>query len=112
MSSRSWQLRIQDILERIDSITELVSGLSLADLKQDRILAKAILYDLLVIGEASAKVEIAIQSKYQQIPWREIADVRNKIIHEYFRVSLEIAWDTIENDLPILQKQLQELLEN
>ncbi|MEA5616249.1 DUF86 domain-containing protein [Cronbergia sp. UHCC 0137] len=111
MSSRSWQLRVQDILERIDAISELVIKVSFEDVQNNVPLAKAILFDLLVIGEASANIDELIRQKYPEIPWRDIISMRNLVIHEYFRVSLEILWDTVKNDLPTLKQQLQNLLE-
>jgi uncharacterized protein with HEPN domain len=112
MSSRNWQLRVQDIIQRIDSVTESVSNLDFEDVQNNEILAKSILFDLLVIGEASANIDEAIRLKYPEIPWRAIISMRNRVVHQYFRISLEILWDTVKNDLPILQRQLQSLLEN
>jgi uncharacterized protein with HEPN domain len=112
MSSRSWQLRVQDMLERIESISQLVNHLSFEDVQNNPILAKAILFDLLVIGEASANIDEAIIVKYSEINWGDIIGMRNIVIHQYFRISLEILWDTIKNDLPTLKQQLQNLLES
>lgn len=112
MSSRSWQLRVQDMLERIESIFQLVDNISFEDIQNNSILTKAILFDLLVIGEAAANIDQAIIHKYPEINWRDVIGMRNLMIHQYFRINLEILWDTVKNDLPTLKQQLQSLLEN
>ncbi len=112
MSSRKWNLRVQDILERIEAISQSVNNLSFEDLQNNENLTKAVLFDLLVIGEAAANIEENIRLQYSDIPWRDIINMRNRVIHEYFHISLEILWDTVKNDLPILRQNLQILLEN
>jgi uncharacterized protein with HEPN domain len=103
---------VQDILERIDSIFLSVNNLSFEDLQNNENLTKAVLFDLLIIGEAAANIEDNIRLQYSEIPWRDIINMRNRVIHEYFRISLEILWDTVKNDLPILRQKLQILLKN
>jgi len=86
MSSRSWQMRIQDILNAIAGIEQRTAGKTLEELQQDETLSKAILYDFMVIGEAARNVPAEIQSCYSKIPWRLMSDMRNIVAHEYFRL--------------------------
>ncbi len=111
MSSRTWQLRVQDILTAIAEIQQYTANLTFEDFASDRLLIKAILYDYLVIGEASSNIPVAIQALAPEIPWRQMADMRNVMAHEYFQVNLAIIWDSIQTDLPGLELQLQALLE-
>jgi len=110
MSSRSWQIRIQDILNAIAGIEQRTSGKTLAELQQDETLSKAILYDFMVIGEAARNVPAEIQSRYSKIPWCLMSDMRNIVAHEYFQIDIETLWETTQQDLPLLIPQLQALL--
>ena len=111
MPSRDWRLRIQDILQSITEILQRTEGMKFEDFMADRTIIKAVLYDLGIIGEAARNIPADIQSRYSQIPWRLMGDMRNVIFHEYFQVELEIVWLAIQNNLPSLALQRQHLLE-
>ena len=111
MPSRDWQFRIQDILQSIAAIERRTAGMRFEVFKSDETIAKAVLYDFVIIGEATRNIPMEIQSRYPQIPWRLMAGMRNVMAHEYFQVNLERVWETINNDLPSLVPQLQDLLE-
>ncbi|MCP2728578.1 DUF86 domain-containing protein [Symplocastrum sp. BBK-W-15] len=72
---------------------------------------KAVLYDFIIIGEATRNVPKEIQSRYPLIPWRLMGGMRNVATHEYFQVNLIRIWATIQEDLPSLVPRLQEVLE-
>jgi uncharacterized protein with HEPN domain len=112
MPSRNWRLRLQDIVESIDEILQRTAGMEFEDFTTNRTIVKAVLYDLGIIGEAARNIPSAIQLRYPQIPWRLMGDMRNVIFHEYFQVELKIVWRTIQNNLPLLSSQLQEVLES
>ena len=112
MPSRNWRLRLQDISESIDEILELTAGIEFEDFTTNRIIVKDVLYDLGIIGEAARNIPSNVQSRYPQIPWRLLGDMRNVIFHEYFQVELKIVWIAIQNNLPLLSLQLQEVLES
>ena len=61
--------------------------------------------------EAVKKLPVEIKSKYPEIPWREIAGMRDKMAHEYFGVDLKIVWQTIEEDLPSFQSSIKKLID-
>ena len=82
------------------------------DFMANRTIVKAVLYDLGIIGEAARNIPSDIQSRYPKIPWRLMGDRRNVIFHEYFQMELKIVWRTIQNNLPLLGLQLQEVLES
>jgi uncharacterized protein with HEPN domain len=110
--SRDWQLRIQDILQSIAEILQRTEGMEFEDFMANRTIIKAVLYDFGIIGEAARNIPPEIQSRYPQIPWRLMGDMRNIIFHEYFQVELEIIWRAIKNNLPLLVLQLQEVIES
>ncbi len=100
MSSRSAKERIQDMLQSIDSIEKRTSNMSFAEFSCHETVAKAVLYDLIIIGEAAMNVPTKIQALAPELPWRLMSDMRNIMAHEYFQVNLKITWSTVKNDLP------------
>ena len=110
MPSRDWQIRITDILQAIEEIVELTRGVTDVEFAQDIRTVKAVLYNFAVIGEAARHVPEAVKAQWPQVPWREMSDMRNVVIHEYFGVDLEILWETIHQELPPLLPRLQEML--
>jgi uncharacterized protein with HEPN domain len=109
MSSRSAKERIQDILNAIDSIQRRTTGMSFDQFSQDETIVKAVLYDLIVIGEAAINVPVDVQALAPELPWRLMSDMRNIMAHEYFQVNLRITWSTIQNNLSPLIHPLQQL---
>lgn len=97
--------RLQDILDAIDAIAEYaVSSYEefLADVKtQD-----AILYNLIIIGEAANQVTDDFQDQYHLVPWASMIGTRNIIVHGYDQVKLQIVWDIMQRDLKALKKEI------
>jgi uncharacterized protein with HEPN domain len=109
MPSRDWVFRIEDILEAIDDIIRLTGGLTYEDLCANTTTQKAILYNMAVIGEAARRIPNDITMRYPEVPWREMRDMRNVVIHEYFGVDLQIIWETIQHDFPPLVPLLRKI---
>ena len=84
MPARDWKFRIEDILEAIDDIALLTRGMTYEELCIDNRTIKAVLYSMAVIGEAARHVPSDIKSLHPEAPWREMGDMRNVVIHEYF----------------------------
>ena len=111
MPSREWPLRVQDILDAITRIQRSTVGMSFEDFRGiEEIILQGILYNFIIIGEASVNVDDGIKSRYPQIPWRLMGDMRNVMAHEYFQVNQRLVWNTIQNHLPPLVPLLEELL--
>lgn len=111
MPSRKLRQRIQDILEMSLEIEDFTKSMTFIDFQNDRRTIKAVLYNLAIIGEAAGSLLPEIEILYPEIPWIDIRGIRNIVVHEYFRVNLEIIWKTIQTDLPPLVKQLREVME-
>lgn len=111
MSSRDWKLRVQDILSAIAGVQRRTANITFAEFQQNETVVKAVLYDFLIIGEATRNIPTEIQTGYDDIPWRFMHGMRNVVAHEYFQIGLEVIWKTLQEDLPLLVPQLQELLE-
>jgi uncharacterized protein with HEPN domain len=102
-------LYLRHILEAIDRIrTYTTAGHDLfrGDLKtQD-----AVVRNLQIIGEASKKVSAKTRAAQPDVPWREMMGMRDRIVHDYFGVSLDIVWDVVQNHLPPLREKIVRLL--
>ncbi|NEZ56264.1 HepT-like ribonuclease domain-containing protein [Adonisia turfae] len=112
MSSRTWKLRVRDILIAIESIRQRTSGLTYEAFSKNETLVDSILYKYVVIGEAARQIPEEIQDRAPDVPWRLMNDIRNVIAHEYFQVRLDIVWQGIHEELPLLVEPLQRLLES
>jgi len=111
MSKREWKLFVEDILESVEKIEEYVKDMTLDDFKQDRKTTDAVVRNFEIIGEASRYIPDDIKIKFQNVDWKAIVGLRNRIAHEYFGISLAIVWEIIKGELPILKEQMKEISE-
>lgn len=111
MSKRELELYLQDILDSIGKIEKYARGLSYVEFSKDEKTIDAVVRNFEVIGEAARHVPKEIVNKYPDIPWGKMSGMRNKVLHEYFGVDLEILWQTIQEDLPGLKEQIKSLLQ-
>ena len=102
---------LQDIRTSIEEAEDFVSGLSFGEFIQDKKTINAVVRSLEVMGEAAKNISEEIREKYPEIPWKLIAGMRDKLIHEYAGVDLETVWDTVKNDFAKLKPLLEKVLE-
>ena len=112
MSERHWRLFVEDILECIDKIESYIGNMDFEDFSGDSKTSDAVIRNLEIIGEASNHLPDEVREKHHHIEWRRIIGLRNRIIHEYFGVSLKIAWQIIKNEIPTLREQIRDVLED
>jgi uncharacterized protein with HEPN domain len=110
MPVRAWKFRIADIFEAVQDSLEITQGMDYATFRQDKKTLKAVLYNLALIGEAARKLPEEITARFPSIPWREMGDLRNIVIHEYFGIDAKIIWETITIELPPLVSKLKDIL--
>ena len=103
---------LNDILESVDDIHEFTRGMTYAEFAADKKTVKAVIRCLEVIGEAAKKIPAEIRASYSSLPWAEISGMRDKLIHEYFGVDIEIIWETVNSDLGSLKTVIPEILKN
>jgi len=103
-------LYIEDILTSIKKIKRYTAGMSFEDFIRDEKTIDAVIRNLEVVGEAAKNVPEEIRQKYPRIPWKEVAGMRDRLIHAYFGVDLEIVWQTIVSDLPKLESELVKII--
>lgn len=101
---------LHHIQDEIRFINQSISGMTQSTLVADEILKRAIVRSLEIIGEAVKQIPDSIRNKYSEIPWRSIAGMRDKLIHQYFGIDYDIVWDVIENHIPPLEAAIIELL--
>ncbi len=101
--------RIGHMIQFCEQLHEAADGYTEEDLEDDWIRTLAIIRLFETLGEAASKVSKARRAEHPQIPWRDVTDMRNRLIHSYDDVEYEVVIKTIENDIPPLLKQLREL---
>jgi uncharacterized protein with HEPN domain len=108
---RDWKFRIQDILDAVRAVCEYTQGMDFKSFIEDRKTVDAVVRNLIIIGEASIQVPEEICERHPEVPWYEMRGMRNFIVHEYFKASDKIIWDTVQVDLPLLPTLLENILE-
>lgn len=103
MRKRVYQDYIHDILATAQDIMEFVEGMGFEDFKNDKKTIYAVIRGIEVIAEAAKKIPKSIKDKHSAIPWKDMAGMRDKLIHEYFGVDIAVLWKTVEQDLPLLR---------
>lgn len=110
MSKHDLIIRLQDMLDHTREATTLTQGRSRGDLNTDRVLSLALVRLLEIVGEAANRVPVEVQDRYTDIPWREIIGLRNRLIHGYGAIDLDIVWRIITADLPPLIEALERVI--
>lgn len=101
---------IRHILEEIIKIENSTKNLFKEDFRKDEDIQDATARRIEIIGEAAKNVSNEFKNKNRQIPWKNMTDTRNKLIHHYFGVDLNTVWDIIKKDLPKLKADIEEIL--
>jgi uncharacterized protein with HEPN domain len=109
MKDQDFSDYIKDILISIQDVEEFTSGMRFDEFLQDKKTIKAVIRSLEVLGEASRKIPESIKARYPHVPWKRMAGMRDKLIHEYFGVDLEIVWNVVKNELPSVKVPIEEL---
>lgn len=103
-------IRLQHMLDYAREAMELIQGKERKDLDADRLLGLALVRLLEVIGEAASRVSPEYQSIYPSIPWSQIIGLRNRLIHGYDAVDMDILWEILSRDLPGLVSELESIV--
>jgi uncharacterized protein with HEPN domain len=101
---------LKHILDEIDFVLTATSGKTLADVQEDGMLQRACSRSIEIIGEAAKNVSSALKKANPRIPWKQLAAMRDKLIHQYFGINWVIVWDVIENHLPTLRGDIGALI--
>lgn len=105
------RLAITKILKYIDEIKMFINGYSHEEFENDRKTINACVFNLSQIGELAGKVSEELQDEYSNIEWRGIKALRNRIVHDYEGINLNIVWEFLTTELNELEEQLKEIID-
>ena len=110
MSKRAHIELLSDIQEAIRRIAEYTASVTYEEFLRNTQVQDAVVRNLEIIGEAVKKLDRDFKNKHQEIDWKKIAGLRDKVIHDYFGVNWDIVWDVVQHKAPELQALLERLL--
>jgi len=106
------KIRIQHMIDAAEEIKSFVTDVSEQDFIKNRMLILAVIKEIEIIGEAASKVSEITKLEYSHIPWQDIVAMRNRLIHGYFDVNVKLLWNTVKNNIPTLNYNLTEIIQN
>jgi uncharacterized protein with HEPN domain len=109
-SDRVYNDYFQDMLDACLKATDFISDKSFDEFERDEKTQYAVIRALEIIGEASKKIPQEFKDQTPEIPWRAIAGMRDKMIHDYMGVNQAVVWKTVNEDLPPLILQLRKII--
>ena len=109
--TRDIDILLGEILEAIELLQRYTEGLSYEEFIDDVEKQDSVVRRLEIIGEAVKGIPDHLRAGHPAVPWRDIAGARDILIHEYFRVDLEMAWDMVKKDLPLLEAEVKSILQ-
>lgn len=110
MPKRDPDLLIEDMLASIHKIERYIAGLNEDTFRQDEKTIDAVVRNLEILGEAARQMPPDFVVRHQAVAWRQIAGLRNRIVHDYFGLDLEIIWQVVRDDLPQLKLSLESVV--
>ncbi len=109
MSNRPIRLLIDDMLDAIGRIEQYTKDISCDNFSSDQKTIDAVVRNLEIIGEAANRLPEEFKEKHSEIEWYKIVGLRHRIVHEYFGIDIQIIWQILNNDLPVLKKDLSRI---
>ncbi|GFP35883.1 hypothetical protein HKBW3S43_01670, partial [Candidatus Hakubella thermalkaliphila] len=108
---RNHRLYVKDIFQAMESIEKFVEGMEFEDFKRDDKTLSAVIRKFEIIGEATKNLPDTIKEKYTIVPWKEMAGMRDKLIHFYFGIKHDLVWRTIKDVVPQVKPLMRKILE-
>jgi len=103
---------LRDILNACENILEYISNMGFEEFREDSKTQDAVIWNIEIIGESVKNISDRIKHKYSEIPWKYIARTRDKIIHHYFGIDIDIIWNIAAKDIPKLKKNIERIIED
>lgn len=107
---REWKLFIQDIYDAMQYIKEFVGKMTRKEFLVDEKTRSAVAFKIENIGEASKNIPKEIKTKYKDLPWTDMARMRDKITHFYFGIDYKIVWTVVKKELPMIEPAIMKVL--
>ena len=111
MRARDYSDYLQDISDAVNDIENFIDEMTYEQFVRDRKTLNAVVRSVEIIGEASKNIPLAVKEKYKSLPWKQMAGMRDKLIHAYFGVDKEILWKAITEEIPLLKKAIAKVIE-
>ncbi len=112
MKDRKDDLCLHDIAKSCTKITEYLGNVSEKAFKSNELLQDAVVRNIEIIGEASKGISPELREQNPEIEWREIMRMRDKIVHHYFKLDLDVIWQTVTEDIPQLKLKIDDILKS
>ena len=101
------EVRLRHMIEAAREAVSFIHGRVRGDLDSDRQLLLSLVKDIEIVGEAAAQISESTRSELANVPWPRIVAMRNRLVHAYFSINIDIVWKTVQEDLPTLIDQLE-----
>jgi len=102
---------LEDILVNLEKAEQFVEGITFEQFAEDDQINYAVLRALEIAGEATKRLPPEVRGRHPSVPWREMAGMRDRIIHGYDYVNLQIVWETVKRRIPTVKPQIRQVLE-
>lgn len=102
---------LADIHEASENISQFIEGMMWAQFAQDQKTIYAVVRAFEIIGEAAKKVPPSVRKRHAKVPWKQMAGMRDKLIHEYFGVNYQVLWKTAKEDIPPVHQLISKVVE-
>jgi uncharacterized protein with HEPN domain len=109
MKDRDLRDYINDLVEACEDILSFTEGMSYSDFSGDKKTVNAVIRSLEVIGEATKNLPVSFRNNYPDIPWKQMAGMRDKLVHEYFGIDKQMVWQVIEKHIPGILPLIKEI---
>jgi uncharacterized protein with HEPN domain len=100
---------IDHILLCIEKIQDYTIDLSQEDFNDNELVQDAVIRNIEIIGEASKKISKDLKAQYPEVPWKVMSGMRDKLIHDYFGVDVDVVWKTVKEDIPYLKSLIENI---
>ena len=112
MKRKKDSVYLRHILDSCQAIESYTFAIGESDFFSNQMRQDAVLRQIGIVGEAVKKISVETRNAYPEIRWRDVAGMRDKIIHDYFEVDLKIVWLTATQDIPAIKERLAKVLES